>query len=91
MIIVQIYVDDISFGATNDHICKDFEKYIHSEFKMSMIRESTFFHGLQTNQSSDGIFTNLAKYTKICLKRFGIENEKASPNPYEYLHQARQR
>ena len=37
MIIVQIYVHDIIFGATNDLLCEDFAKSMSSEFKMSMM------------------------------------------------------
>ena len=36
-IIVQIYVDDIIFGATNETLCKDFSKLIQGEFEMSMM------------------------------------------------------
>ena len=32
MIIVQIYVDDIIFGATNGSLCEEFAKSMHSEF-----------------------------------------------------------
>ena len=31
-IIVQIYVDDIIFGATNEILCKDFSKLMQGEF-----------------------------------------------------------
>ena len=37
MLIVQIYVDDIIFGATNALLCEEFVKSMHSEFKMSMM------------------------------------------------------
>nr|XP_009766369.1 PREDICTED: uncharacterized protein LOC104217756 [Nicotiana sylvestris] len=35
--IVQVYVDDIIFGATADSLCEEFEKLTRSEFKMSMM------------------------------------------------------
>ena len=37
MIIVQIYVDDIVFGAINLYLCKKFELLMQEEFKMSMV------------------------------------------------------
>ena len=37
MFIVQIYVDDIIFGATNVSRCKEFAKSMHSEIEMSMM------------------------------------------------------
>ena len=37
MLLVQIYVDDIIFGATNVSLCEKFAKCTHSEFEMSMM------------------------------------------------------
>nr|KYP76886.1 Retrovirus-related Pol polyprotein from transposon TNT 1-94 [Cajanus cajan] len=45
-IIVQIYVDDIIFGATNDNLCQEFSKLMHDEFEMNMMGELKFFLGL---------------------------------------------
>ena len=39
MLIVQIYVDDIIFGATNVSLCEEFAKSMHREFEMSMMGE----------------------------------------------------
>ena len=64
MLIVQIYVHDIIFGATNEKLCEEFSKTIQGEFEMSMMGELTFFLGLQIKQKKDGIFisqTNIAK------------------------------
>ena len=49
MLLVQIYDDDIIFGATNISLCKEFSKCIHSEFEMSMMGELKFL-GLQIKQ-----------------------------------------
>ena len=49
ILIVQIYVDDILFGATNVSLCEEFVKSMHSEFEMSMMGELNFFLGLQSN------------------------------------------
>ena len=46
MIIVQIYVDDIIFGATNSHLCEEFEQLMQEEFEMSMVGELSYFLGL---------------------------------------------
>ena len=72
MLIVQIYVDDIIFGATNEVVCKEFAKCMQGEFEMSMMAELNFFLGLQFKQSSEGTFLNQANYTKELLKRFGM-------------------
>nr|GEU43229.1 hypothetical protein [Tanacetum cinerariifolium] len=47
ILLVQIYVDDIIFGATNKELCQSFEKLMKDKFQMSSMRELTFFLGLQ--------------------------------------------
>ena len=50
MLIVQIYVDDIIFDATNVSLCEEFAKSMHRKFEMSMMGEFNFFLGLQIKQ-----------------------------------------
>nr|GFC01846.1 putative ribonuclease H-like domain-containing protein [Tanacetum cinerariifolium] len=47
ILLVQIYVDNIIFGATNKALCKSFEKLMKDKFWMSSMGELTFFLGLQ--------------------------------------------
>ena len=54
MLLVQIDVDDIIFGATNVSLCEEFSKFMHSEFEMSMMGELNFFLGLQIKQLKEG-------------------------------------
>ena len=72
MLVAQIYVDDIIFGATNQDLYEHFAKEMQSEFEMSMMGELTFFLGLKVKQCNDGIFINQAKYIKDMLKKFGM-------------------
>ena len=81
MLVAQIYVDDIIFGATNQILCEHFAKKMQSEFEMSMMEELTFFLGLQVKQSKDGIFINQAKYIKDMLKKFGFEDVREIGTP----------
>nr|GFA00083.1 putative ribonuclease H-like domain-containing protein [Tanacetum cinerariifolium] len=53
ILLVQIYVDDIIFGATNKDLCRSFEKLIKDKFQMSSMGELTFFLGLQVKQKKD--------------------------------------
>ena len=46
-LIIQTYVDDILFGATNNSLCEEFSNLMSKEFEMSMMEELTFFLGLQ--------------------------------------------
>ena len=52
LLIVQIFIDDIIFGATNNDLCDEFSKLMKSEFEMSMMGELNFFLGLQIKQTS---------------------------------------
>nr|GEU71750.1 hypothetical protein [Tanacetum cinerariifolium] len=47
ILLVQIYVDDIIFGATNKDLYISFKKLMKDKFQMSFMRELTFFLGLQ--------------------------------------------
>ena len=47
LLIIQIYVHDIIFGATSEYLCDGFAKLIESEFEISMMGELNFFLGLQ--------------------------------------------
>ena len=40
ILVVEVYVDDTLFGATNDFLCKEFSKIMCKDFKMSMMGES---------------------------------------------------
>ncbi|KAL8109911.1 hypothetical protein AgCh_025854 [Apium graveolens] len=81
MILVQIYVDDIIFGSTNEKLCQRFSKLMQSEYKMSMMGELSFFLGLQVNQRSDGIFIIQIKYVKDILKKFGMVDCSLASTP----------
>nr|GFA65330.1 putative ribonuclease H-like domain-containing protein [Tanacetum cinerariifolium] len=52
IMLVQIYVDDIIFGATNKDLCRSFEKLMKDKFQMSSMGELTFFLGLQCKKQT---------------------------------------
>ncbi|GJU30185.1 retrovirus-related pol polyprotein from transposon TNT 1-94 [Tanacetum coccineum] len=58
ILMVQIYVDDISFASSDPSLCDTFSDIMTSRFKMSMMGKMYFFLGLQISQSQDGIFIN---------------------------------
>ena len=74
MILVQVYVDDIIFGSTNDQLCSRFAKLMQSKYEMSMMGELTYFLGLQVSQRNDGIFICQSKYLRYLLKKYGLED-----------------
>ncbi|GJY48685.1 putative ribonuclease H-like domain-containing protein [Tanacetum coccineum] len=68
IILVQVYVDDIIFGSTNQTWCDEFEVLMKGEFEMSAMGELTFFLGLQVKQQPDGIFISQDKYVQDMLR-----------------------
>ena len=50
LLIAQVYVDDIVFGATIDARAIEYSEEMKNEFEMSMVGELTFFLGLQVKQ-----------------------------------------
>jgi hypothetical protein len=54
LFVLQIYVDDIIFGSTNQDFCEVFVKMMANEFEMSMIGELSYFLGLQIKQMKNG-------------------------------------
>ena len=80
-LLVQSYVDDIIFGATNESLCDEFSKLIQEEFEMSMMGELSHFLGLQIKQLKDDIFINQSKYINDMLKKY----EMKVPNLQQFL------
>nr|GFA13385.1 hypothetical protein [Tanacetum cinerariifolium] len=83
ILLVQIYVDDIIFGATNKALCQSFEKLMKDKFQMSSTGELTFFLGLQVKQKKDGIFTSQDKYIAEILKKFRLSEGKSASIPID--------
>jgi hypothetical protein len=50
-LLVQIYVDDIIFDDSSHSLVSSFQEMMENEFCMSMMREPTFFLGIQVKQT----------------------------------------
>jgi hypothetical protein len=83
ILLIEIYVDDIVFGSTNDRFSQKFAKDMHNEFEISLLGELSFFLGLQIRQSNQGIFISQTKYIREMLKRFGMEDCKLVITPMQ--------
>jgi hypothetical protein len=80
-LLVQIYVDDIIFGGSSHTLVSRFQEMMESEFQMFMMRELTFFLGIQVKQMKQGIFVHQAKYTKDLMKKFNMAELKLVSTP----------
>jgi hypothetical protein len=83
ILLIEIYVDDIVFGSTNDRFSQKFAKNMQNEFEMSLLGEIYFFLGLQTHQRNQGIFISQTKYIIEMLKRFRMEDCKPVITPMQ--------
>jgi hypothetical protein len=80
-LLVQIYVDDIIFGASFHTLVSRFQEMMESEFQMSMMGELSFFLGIQVKQTKQGTFVHQAKYTKDLMKKFNMAELKPVSTP----------
>lgn len=68
LLIIVVHVDDIMFGRNKHHLVKWFAEEMKTELEMSMIRELTFYLGLQILQNHGGTFISQDKYLRDMLK-----------------------
>jgi len=52
-LIIQVYVDDIIFGAINNVQHQEFSNLMSKEFEMSMVGKLNFFLALQIKQCQE--------------------------------------
>nr|GFA77069.1 hypothetical protein [Tanacetum cinerariifolium] len=83
ILLVQMYVDDIIFGSTNNKLCNAFEKLMNDKFQIGSMGELTFFLGLQVKQKNNGIFISQDKYIAKILRKFGFTDVKSASTPIE--------
>ena len=81
LFVLQIYVDDIIFGSTNQDFCEEFGKMMANEFEMFMIGELSYFLGLQIKQMKNGTFVSQGKDIKDMIKKFGLLEAKSMSTP----------
>jgi hypothetical protein len=69
-------VDDIIFGGSSHTLVSRFQEMMENGFQMFMIRELTFFLGIQVKQTKEVIFIHQAKYMKDLMKKFNMTELK---------------
>jgi hypothetical protein len=80
-LLIQIYVDDIIVGAPFHTLVSRFQEMMENEFQMSMMRELTFFLGIQVKQMKQVTFVHQAKYMKDLMKKFNMTELKPVSTP----------
>jgi hypothetical protein len=83
ILLIEIYVDDIVFGSTNDRFSQNIAKDMQNELEMSLLGELSFFLGLQIHQRNQGICISQTKYIREMIKRLGMEYCKPVITPIQ--------
>ncbi|KAK1431872.1 hypothetical protein QVD17_08622 [Tagetes erecta] len=81
VLLVQVYVDDIIFGSSNESLCREFEEVMKERFEMSMMGEMCFFLGLQVVQKPDGILIHQEKYIQEILVKYKMDDSSSELSP----------
>jgi isopentenyldiphosphate isomerase len=75
-LLIQIYMDDIIFGGSSHTLVSSLQGMMKNEFQMSIMRELTFFLGIQVKQMKQGTFVYQAKYMNDLMKKFNMAELK---------------
>jgi hypothetical protein len=84
ILLIEIYVDDIFFGSTNDRLSHKFSKDMQNEFEISLLGELSFFLCLHTCQRNQEIFISQTKYIREMLE---VRNGRLQTNYHSYANQ----
>ena len=88
LILVQVYVDDIIFGSTNDNLCKRFAKLMQSKYEMSMMGELAFFLGLPSTSEDRWNFHLSVQVQKRSSQEVSYGRLNSSQNSHAHCCQA---
>ncbi|KAI3827838.1 hypothetical protein L1987_01925 [Smallanthus sonchifolius] len=86
ILLVQVYVDNIIFGSTNEGMCREFEKVMKSKFEMRNMGELSFFLGLQVSQRENGIYLHQTKYVQDILSKYKMSDGTTYGTPIPVNH-----
>eukprot|EP00253_Pinus_taeda_P030206 PITA_30206 len=81
IIIVVLYVDDLIFTSNDAFLIVDFKKLMKSEFEMTDLGFLRYFLGIEVDQIENCVFISQDKYVEALLKRFNMQNSKATVTP----------
>lgn len=79
--IVSLYVGDLIYTESNDHMIDEFKRSMKEEFDMSDLGRMRYLLGVEVLQNHSFIFINQNKYVNEVLKRFGMAASKPVANP----------
>jgi hypothetical protein len=82
-VILCLYVDDILIFGTNTVVIDEVKSFLSSCFHMKDLGEADVILNIKFTRNENGIILNQSHYVKKILCRFGFENAKVAPTPYD--------
>ncbi|CAK9834334.1 Copia protein, partial [Anthophora retusa] len=80
-IYVVLYVDDLVIATGNKETMINFKSYIMNKFKMTDLKEISFFLGIKVERIDDTITLDQSTYIKTVLEKFNMHESKAVSTP----------
>jgi len=81
VLIVSLYVDDLLVTGSNELLVEEFKQEMMNVFEMTDLGLMTYFLGMEVKQSKNEVFIYQNKYAKEILKKFQMEECKATSTP----------
>jgi len=81
VLIVSLYVDDILVTGNHARLIEEFKQEMTDVFEMTDLGLMTYFLGMEVKQSQNEVFICQKKYAKEILKKFQMEECKATSTP----------
>jgi hypothetical protein len=78
---VSLYVDDLLVTGSNELLVEEFKQEMMNVFEMTDLGLMTYFLGMEVKQSKNEVFICQKKYAKEILKKFQMEECKATSTP----------
>ncbi|KAG8478422.1 hypothetical protein CXB51_028192 [Gossypium anomalum] len=80
-LIVSVYVNDLLVTGGDQAMLADSKTKMHQMFEMSDLGQMTYFHGMEVQQTQNGIFLGQKTFAAKILSKFSMENCKPTSTP----------
>jgi len=81
VLIMSLHVDDLLVTGSNELLVEEFKQEMMNVFEMTDLGLMTYFLGMEVKQSQNEVFICQKKYAKEILKKFQMEECKATSTP----------
>ena len=82
-VILCLYVDDILIFGTDMDVINEVKSFLSQNFDMKDLGEEDAILNIKLHKDENGITISQSHYVEKILSRFGLEDSKLSPTPYD--------